>query len=574
MDKSRHQHIYDLAELCAQHGIRHAVICPGSRSAPLVLGFANHTSINCSVIPDERSAGFTTLGIAQATKKPVVLICTSGTAAYNFAPAVAEAFFQEIPLIVCTADRPVEWIGQRDGQTIYQHKIYGDHVKRFFDVQAEDQPEGSWLSNRMMNEAIITAVTAPRGPVHLNFPFREPLYPSAEEPVIFGKPRVMKVISGALVPDQEQVRKLKASLSGFRKILIVAGQYHRSTLLQKHLLKLQGIPVIGEILSNLHSLPSLARHADIFLGSESEKIKNDLRPDLLITWGNGVLSKNTKIFLRKYTAKEHWHIQEAGIAADTLKGLTKVIHCIPEYFVSEILLPLKASGTIKQQRNRYFKYWQDQEQYHSNAADSIIKKSTSESCAVDQILNSLPSDADLHLANSMSVRYAALTGLKPSKKSVEVFSNRGTSGIDGCTSTVIGHQLVKKNIQVLITGDVAFFYDGNAFWNDLKTGSLRICLLNNHGGSIFQIIDGPKDRAEVKPFFTGPQSRTAETFCKENRIAYRRIEKEDLKENKRLKELLKDFFKPAPGVRLIEIFAEPSSDRKILEIIKKQQKPH
>jgi len=573
MDKSRHQHIYDLAELCVQHGIRHAVICPGSRSAPLVLGFANHNGINCSVIPDERSAAFTALGIAQATKMPVVLICTSGTAAYNFAPAVAEAFFQEIPLIVCTADRPVEWIGQRDGQTIFQHKIYGDHVKRFFDVQAEDQPEGPWLSNRMMNEAIITAVTAPQGPVHLNFPFREPLYPSADEPVIFGKPRVVKVISGVSVPDQEQIIKLKASLSGFRKVLIVAGQYNRSSLLQKHLLKLQGIPVVGEILSNLHILPSLIRHADIFLSSESEKIKNELRPDLLITWGNGILSKSTKVFLRKYPAKEHWHIQEAGMAADTFKGLTKVINCTPEYFVSDILLPLKVSGTLKQQRDRYFHFWKDAEQYHSKAADKVKKNSCSESYAVGHILSALPANADIHLANSMSVRHAALAGLQSSKKNSEVFSNRGTSGIDGCTSTVIGHQLVKKNMQVLITGDVAFFYDGNAFWNDLKTGSLRICLLNNQGGRIFQIIDGPKDRAEVNTYFVGPQKRSAETFCRENRIAYHRVDKEDLKENKRLKELLKEFFKPAPGIKLIEIFAEPGRDRTIMDIIKKQQKP-
>jgi len=158
MSVERHQHIYDLAEICASHGIQDVIICPGSRSAPLVIGFSNHKAFQCRVIPDERTAGFIALGIAQARKKPVILICTSGSAAYHFAPAVAEAFYQEIPLIVCTADRPLEWIGQRDGQTIKQNAIYGPHVKAFFDVQAEDQPEGQWLSNNNVYKPIITGM--------------------------------------------------------------------------------------------------------------------------------------------------------------------------------------------------------------------------------------------------------------------------------------------------------------------------------------------------------------------------------------------------------------------------------
>jgi len=206
MNSLRHQHIYDLAELCYQQGIRHAVICPGSRSAPLVLGFSNHPSIRCRVIPDERTAGFIALGIAQATKSPVILICTSGSAAYHFAPAIAEAYYQEIPLIVCTADRPAEWIGQRDGQTIVQNNIYGAHVKKFFDVQAEDQPEGSWLSNRMMNEAILTSVSGPAGPVHLNFPFREPLYPSPADVIKFRSSRSIKESAFEKVLDRKEIQ--------------------------------------------------------------------------------------------------------------------------------------------------------------------------------------------------------------------------------------------------------------------------------------------------------------------------------------------------------------------------------
>ena len=159
MNSADHQHIYDLAELCFRQGIRDVVICPGSRSAPLVLGFGNHPGLCALVIPDERSAGFIALGLAQATSKPVVLICTSGTAGLNFGPAIAEAYYQGIPLIVCTADRPPEWIGQQDGQTIKQHRLYGEHVKEFFNVQTDGSESPAWVANRMMNEAILLCLS-------------------------------------------------------------------------------------------------------------------------------------------------------------------------------------------------------------------------------------------------------------------------------------------------------------------------------------------------------------------------------------------------------------------------------
>ena len=173
--------ILAVPEICSRHGITDAIIAPGSRNAPLTISFARHKNINCKVIPDERSAAFIALGIAQQTKRPVVLICTSGSAALNFAPAIAEAYFQQIPLLVLTADRPPEWIDQLDGQTIRQNNIYGNHVKRSFTIEVDQSHEDAkWFAQRQLNEGINLSKVFPAGPVHLNYPFREPLYPTEE----------------------------------------------------------------------------------------------------------------------------------------------------------------------------------------------------------------------------------------------------------------------------------------------------------------------------------------------------------------------------------------------------------
>ena len=188
------QPLIDMAEICYRQGIRHVVISPGSRSAALTLAFVRHGGFQAHVCIDERSAGFIALGMAQQIDSPVVLICTSGSAAYNFAPAVSEAFFQQIPLLVLTADRPKEWQHQYDGQTIYQTGIFGQHVKRSFEVSPDYQhPDVHWAINRITNEAINLASSVPGGPVHINVPIREPFYPiSGEEFAISDQVRIIK----------------------------------------------------------------------------------------------------------------------------------------------------------------------------------------------------------------------------------------------------------------------------------------------------------------------------------------------------------------------------------------------
>jgi len=554
----RHQHIYDLAELCVRHGIRRAVICPGSRSAPLALAFGNHPQIRSLLIPDERSAAFIALGMAQASGRPVVLICTSGTAALNFAPAVAEAYYHQLPLLVCTADRPPEWVGQRDGQTIDQSGIYGNHVKSEFNVQTDENPDRYWIANRMMNEAIASACAMPMGPVHLNFPFREPLYPQPDIKISYGNPRVIRTTDVTVFPEPAEFIRLRSVLKAAKKILLVAGQQPPDKALTKSLkgfLKNFPSPLLAEAGSNQFAFPELMYNADFFLGAIPEKQLNELQPDLIISWGQGIVSRHIRTFLRNHPASDHWHIQEAGPVADTFMSLTQIIRCQPALFfniVKEVTPLPHQPAYLKQFR------------HHRKRTDGLVNwPPGTEAAWVSALLSGLPAGTTLQLANSLSVRYANMFFGKTLNPGVRVFGNRGTSGIDGCSSTAIGHHLEAGGQTLLLTGDVAFFYDRNAFWPFPPNGGFKVCLLNNSGGRIFSMIDGPKDRAEAGPLFIGHQPLTARHLCEESGIKHI-----DSRKSKDMNQTIGEFLKASRKPVLLEIFTDPENDRKVFDEIK------
>ncbi len=516
--------IYDLVDTCSKKGVLHAVICPGSRSAPLTLAFANHPNIKCFIIPDERSAAFIALGISQSTGLPVALICTSGSAGYNFAPAVAEAFFSSIPLLVFTADRPPEMIDQLDGQTIRQENLYGQHVKKYYELPVDEHATNDWYVNRTINEAINLATTGLPGPVHINVPFREPFYPKPNEPIIFNVQRIINLIPSNHQLTVEQIAQLKAKWKSVKKILVVSGQSNyepKITATLQSLLKKIQIPIIGELLTNLHCVPNILQHAELFLGQSPDGLKETLQPELLITFGKSILSKNVKLFLRKYPAAQHWHIQPEGDYADTFKQLTTVLRCTPDFFFG-IVPATEAKETFRNQKqNNYYQLWQAEEHRAIQAKLKFCGEvSGGEFNFVRQLMEGLPSRCNLHLANSMSVRYANLVTLSVKQKGIRVFSNRGTSGIDGCTSTAVGHSLANEIPNILITGDMALFYDRNAFWHNYNIANLRVAVVNNHGGIIFKMIDGPSGRYEVDEYFVTHQRLTAKSLAHEFAIGY------------------------------------------------------
>lgn len=509
------QSIIDLAEICFQKGIRHAVISPGSRNAPLTLAFARHQGIQTISIPDERSAAFIGLGMAQASKSPCVLICTSGSAAYNYAPAVAEAYFADTPLLILTADRPIEWIGQLDGQTIFQEGIFGKHVKESFTFPSnEGHNNALWHAHRLTNDAINTMTAQPQGPVHINIPLREPFYPSSDQ--VFKASDEIKIIRETHARSSKAPSAFKEAFKNYNKILLVSGQLEHDQELtdvltqccQKH-----SMPLVADVICNLHGVVDSIKHHDVFL--RSPEAKEILAPDLIITFGKSVISKNLKLFLREHGAKAHWHIQSAGQAPDTFQSLTDVIKCEPRDFFAEL-----ANDWQCQPQEQYHDDWKTYDKRTKALLQDKLGEESNyqELLVVNKVLVGLPKYIILHLSNSMMVRYVNFLGLTDS--SIHVACNRGTSGIDGSVSTAVGTAMSTEKEVVLMTGDMAFFYDRNAFWHNHLPNNLKIILLNNHGGGIFRLIKGPSQQPELEEYFETEQRLSAKYLAEEFGLGY------------------------------------------------------
>jgi 2-succinyl-5-enolpyruvyl-6-hydroxy-3-cyclohexene-1-carboxylate synthase len=559
------QPIYNIAEICSQHGIKEVILSPGSRCAPLTLAFVRHPEIHTRTISDERSAAFISLGIALQTQNTVALVCTSGSAAYNYAPAVAEAFYQHIPLLILTADRPTEWVDQLDGQTIRQENIYGKHVKASFSFPLDlNHPDAKWQSERMVSEAINIAQAKPQGPVHINIPLREPFYPTEASPLRFEKNvKVIKTVAAQNQISEADWNILVGEFSQSKKTLLVAGQavYNKNFLGQitglSHKLK---APVITDIISNLQSAEEMIKNHDMILADLNAAEIKDLQPELLISFGNSVISKSLKSFLRKYKPAMHWHIQSGTTAPDSFQSLTRVIQSNDPY----IFLRDLSARTSKVSGN-YYGAWGTQESKYSDTLTRFFAQENtfSEFEAINTVMNNLPDNSILHLANSMPVRYANYVGIKQGKK-IEICCNRGTSGIDGTLSTAVGAALSTDKIVTVITGDMAFFYDRNALWNNYIPSNLRIVILNNHGGGIFRIIDGPNKLPELDEYFETVQPLTAENTAKDHKLEYHFCKKRN-----EMEEILPLFFNLSKTSAILEIETDSKTNTELFKKFKK-----
>jgi len=556
------QAVYNIAEICARHGITDVVLSPGSRSAPLTLAFVRHPGLTVRVVPDERVAAFIGLGIAQAQQRAVALVCTSGTAGLNYAPAVAEAFFQHIPLVIFTADRPPEWIDQLDGQTIRQRNLYGAHAKGEFEFPVDtSHADAKWHAARIVNEAINLAQAAPAGPVQVNVPLREPFYPKAGEGIKYEQDVKItrEQASNATLPPAE-ILNLRQQLRTAGRIAVVAGQQSYEPALLAALYefaKARQVPVVADIITNVGEVATVQRQ-DIFLAGLSKEDKAGLKPDLLITFGQSLISKSLKLFLRDAAPAQHWHLQAAGEAADTFRSLTRVVRVPPAVFFQQL-----SEGATPDETLETGLAWQRAEA----AAAEFLKQffaadaqPFNEFSAFRHALAALPEATALHLANSMAVRYANILGL-PQGKQIEVFANRGTSGIDGCNSTAVGAALAQpERPVVLLTGDVAFFYDRNAFWHNYPTPNLRVVLFNNHGGGIFRIIDGPRQQPELDEFFETRQLLTAENTAKDFNLRYFPVSSFS-----ELQAALPVFFAAETGAAILEVFTDSKTNAAFFE---------
>jgi 2-succinyl-5-enolpyruvyl-6-hydroxy-3-cyclohexene-1-carboxylate synthase len=521
------QPIIDLVEILAQKGVEKAFICPGSRNAPLTVAFSRHPKITCLSVSDERSAGFIALGLAQMTSKPVVILCTSGSAAYNFAPAVAEAFFQEIPLIILTADRPQEWIHQYDGQTIFQENIYGKHVKKSYQLSSDySHKDSKWFIQRIVNEAVNKAMDLPLGPIHINIPLREPFYPNENEEVI--QSNDIKIVER--LPIQKTIKTedwniLFARIKEAESIVIAIGQSRLDKELIQILKELNNeynFVVVGDVISNLGD--EFVSKQDLFLKNADEKFS----PELLITAGKSFISKDLKQYFKKFPPTEHWHIQEIDDVIDPFQSLTMNIPIDKKDFFKKVLEDVDYEDFRTNEdglsiNERFKNHWGNAnlkaQKYQSQFFRNTNIVFFTEFEAMNILLESIPENSIIHVANSMPVRYLNYLGIA-TNRNIEVFANRGTSGIDGCTSTAMGCALGTNKTVYLLTGDVAFFYDRNAFWNSYLPNNLRVVLFNNHGGGIFRMIDGSSKLPELETFFETTQKSNAKNLAQEFNILY------------------------------------------------------
>ena len=511
------QHIYDLVGLCAEYDVEKAVVSPGSRCAPLLIGFGKHPDIETISVTDERSAGFIGLGLAQQSEKPVVLVCTSGTATQNFAPAVTEAFYQQVPLIVLTADRPPEWIDQWDGQTIRQKNLYIDHIKGSF-VYDED-------STDVAKKALELALEGAPGPVHLNIPIREPFYPESLDDNVLTtetrraqrKDKINKIENAVWI-------EFESILNSSDKVLVLGGQLEPNSQLVE-LLKQLDVAVTGDVISNLHGVDGVIQSSDLIFKTDDES----LMPDFLITLGRSMISKNLKLCLRKHKPKIHWHIG-LGMVGNPFQSLTKTVAISPEVFFKEWIekkqknrLATKGTETIKKlnDKSAYFSSLLDQQKMVNEKLGSLLEESDfNYFSAVKKVIQGLPKNSVLHLGNSMPVRIANFIGLND--PTIDVWCNRGTSGIDGVLSTAVGHSLAEPNRKhTLIIGDLSFFYDQNGLWlNHEFPNNLQIVILNDSGGGIFNMIPGPSSQGDLTELFTTQHQRTAKLTAKEFNMYY------------------------------------------------------
>ena len=563
------QPILNLVNILAKKGVNNAIISPGSRNAPLTIALVRHPEIITKSISDERSAAFIALGMAQNLKAPVAICCTSGSAAYNYAPAVSEAFFQEVPLIILTADRPKEWIHQHDGQTIYQTDIFGKHVKQSFEIGADyEHPDAIWYIERIINQAVNLANLAPKGPVHINIPLREPFYPNENEEISFpSNPRIIEVLEIERTLEKTQWHELLNKFQDYDNILIAGGQNEKNDRLAHILQKLQDefqVVCLGDTISNL-GFEAISKH-DIFLKPKNEQLK----PELLITFGKSFISKGLKTYLRKNKAVEHWHLQIDEHLIDTFQSLTKIIPMKPLDFFTKLYEDLdfeKFRAGEEERDENYKNEWINQERKATIYLEKFFNQDIhqdnfNEFSVIKRLMDSIPSGSQFHLANSMSVRYANYIGVD-FKRDIEVFANRGTSGIDGCVSTAVGQALTTSKLVFLLVGDVAFFYDRNGLWNRYLPDNLRIILLNNHGGGIFRIIDGPNKQDELADYFETVQPMNARNTADDAGLNYFFA-----KNQKEFGENLAEFLSISGKSKLLEVETDSVQNAKIFKAFK------
>ena len=568
--------------LCKAKGIQHIVISPGSRNAPLTIGFTEDPFFTTFSIVDERSAAFFAMGLAARQQQPVAVVCTSGSALLNYYPAVSEAFYSDVPLVVISADRPPYRIDIGDGQTIRQdhifdrHILYSANLKQ--DLREDDNPlqrdqdsipplmqlaikdtslqEGVQRYNETeINKALNTAI-AQMGPVHINAPFEEPLYNRRE--FLGVSPEVVDITPVTSMVTDLELEEMASVWNAAKRKIVMVGVLKPGSLEQQLLEQLvndDAVVLLTETTSNLHTeraFPFIDK-----LIAPLEKLEDatayweQLQPEVLLTFGGMVVSKKVKAFLRKYQPQHHWHV-DVKKAYDTFFCLEKHIKLEIGKFLEDFLPKVKVS------ESGYYPFWNAIRNKRSERHALYFRDLPFSDLQVyETVLKNIPVPFQVHLSNSSTIRYAQLFSLDPR---LQIYCNRGTSGIDGSTSTAVGAAFKSKMPTLLITGDLSFFYDSNGLWNNYLRSDFRIILINNSGGGIFRILPGDKENSNFETYFETTHQLNARGISETFGLEYLRAASKD-----ELAIRLNSFYKNSERPKLLEIMTPRTLNDKVLQ---------
>ena len=517
-----------LTALLADHGICHAVVCPGSRNAPIVHNLNEHPHITCYAVTDERSAGFYALGMSLSLRQPVAVCVTSGTALLNLAPAVAEAYYQQVPLVVVSADRPQQWIDQLDGQTLPQGDALGRFVRKAVTLpEYKPQPDSTgkenrseeerWYCNRLVNEALLSLT---HGPVHINVPISQPLFGFTTARL----PKVRTVRLQHFPADDVAVEALSTFLQSSRPMLLI-GQTMLTACQREYLEDIrQRIVVLHESLAGVEKQGAV--HFDEALPLIKDRTA-DYMPDCILYLGGTFVSKRLKAFLRsghcygiRVSADEHF--------ADTFMNTDILLQSSGETVLRRIAracrdgryedchddyLPLGASTDFHSRWTALIEQAARHAESHEPPYSQMAAVKAFEQ-QLPQIIKD-PHAVAVHYANSQSIRLANIYARR------QVYCNRGVNGIEGSLSTAAGFSCVTGQRVFCVIGDLSFFYDQNALWNQNLRGNLRILLLNNGKGGIFNMLKGLEQSPARDRYVAAAHQTTAEGICQQNHVGYR-----------------------------------------------------
>lgn len=555
---SNKENVNILTSLLLEYGVSDAVVCPGSRNAPIVHNLSVCEAIRCRPVTDERSAAFYALGLAIATRRPTVVCVTSGSALLNVMPAVAEAAYQHVPLVVISADRPQQWIDQLDGQTIPQSDALGRFVRKAVQLPEPHNDEERWLCRRLVNEAIHLATCRQGAPVHINVPISEPLFEFDTEQL----PQLSRFnnIKRAAIKDASM--DMPDAFHEAKRPMIVIGQLAHGTISHETIRSLsEKYVVMSEPLSSPSYMTIHFDEAIRYIVSDNSSINDDeddktaYYPDYVIYVGDTLVSKPARRFLRNAKAPSCLITPDAADIHDPLMTLTDIVEC--DSVSINALLASLCETPDTDERCRFHDRWQSFLDACAAHADAYAPEYSQMATVkyFEEQLADLDIDICVHYANSSAVRLACIYAQH------YVWCNRGVNGIEGSLSTAAGFSLATHDMTVCVIGDLSFFYDQNALWNSNLRGNLRIILLNNRGGGIFRQLPGLSDSPAADDLVMASHENTAQGICTQNDIGYMSAKNMDEMQIGIVTLLTRESERPM----LLEVFTDSNDDVKALE---------